>query len=240
MIKTLKKYIVIAIYSFFICNCIIIQEENNITRRTRNPLNVQAEDLTDSRFYNKQALIEVLNLIASRLDSHKPLIILIDGDSRSGKTTLARDIENFFSSSMIKSTAIHMDHFLTMETISPEYISYAEQFGSTFNFDPLTGLYDHWDYSKAAEAVHSAISTGEEDIVILEGLNSGYIAMLGLVEFGLKIHVRANQQTREHIYMLTFPHNRDHMNSYLSNYSTRYDISDIDYDLIIQNNKADI
>jgi len=236
MISIVKKHIVVTICFLSVCNYVITQGENNTARRVRNPLNIKPEDLTNIQFYNKQAFIDVCNLIASRLDSKRPLVILIDGNSRVGKTTLARDIGMFFLNSYgITSQTIHMDDFLTIEEMPPSYIAYAEQFGSIFDFDTLIGLKNSWDYSKATEAVLDAISTGE-DIVILEGLNAGYIAKLDYVKFDLKIHIQANQQTREHIYKLTFPEEECYMESYLSRYTTRYDISDMNYDLIIQNN----
>ncbi|MDD5614453.1 MAG: hypothetical protein PHQ54_05230 [Candidatus Omnitrophica bacterium] len=231
----MKKYLIVLTCCLFIYNPTVVTEQCNNLRRTRNGLDIELEELIDYLLYNKQNLISVFNLIKQKLDGKKPLVVLIDGDSRVGKTSLALDIARFLKPDNVTVKTVHMDDFLSLEQVSPDYAAYAEQFGSTLNFDTMTGLFDSWDYKEAARTVLEIAATGDFDVVILEGLNSGWLDILDDVKFDIKIHITASQATRELIYKLTFPEQKAQMEKYLRRYTTQYGLERIGYDLILDN-----
>ena len=162
-----------------------------------------------TKFINKSGLKQTMELIIDRLDDKKKsLLICIDGDSRTGKTVLSDDIALLLSAD-IRHKIIHIDNYHVLEDgdhLSGDLIAHIDQFGST---GALTLKREYWDYEKAGDEVNNLVSSGQFDLIILEGLNSLYVEKLNYLDpsnprFDIKIHLIADQETREYIYMKRF------------------------------------
>lgn len=75
-------------------------------------------------------------------------------------------------------------------------------------------------------------------MIIIEGLNSLFVESKlakSHVKFDIKIHVIADRETREYIYMKRFPGEMKKMENYLTRYIQRYSPETVRYDIVIDN-----
>jgi len=184
-------------------------------------------------FYNRTGFEQALNMITDRARAKKPLLVVIDGDSHVGKTTLAKDL--FFGLGHQHTSVIYLDSFYSEEELPPDYIAHIEQYGPIHG--GIKNTIESWDYKAAGEQLLQQANSGQYDVIILEGLNAINVelANANALHFDVKIHVTADQQTREHIYKSSNPTDPPGMmNKFLDTYVTKYK-QEMSYDLIIDN-----
>jgi len=200
-----------------------------------------------TKFTNKLGLKQVMRLIIARVkDKKKPLLIGIDGDSRTGKTVLSDDVALLLPAD-IRYKIIHIDNYHVLEGgahLSGDLTAYIDQFGSSGG---MMLEREYWDYGSAGDEVNLSVNSGQFDVIILEGLNYLYVEKLNYLgpvkpRFDIKIHLIADQETREYIYMKRFTSEAAllNMKDYLNNYVQKYPAESVNYDIIIDNSFSSV
>jgi len=182
---------------------------------------------------DKRALKEAVDLITREVkkpNRPRPLLVFIDGDARVGKTVLADDITLLLPDG-ISCKVFSIDDYHRVEYITGDLLAYLEQYGGET-------IREYWDYGEAAIDINALIKSGGFDLIIIEGLNSLFVEsklVEPYVKFDIKIHVIADRETREYIFMKRFPERTRGMEDYLTRYVQRYSPEIVRYDIVIDN-----
>ena len=142
----------------------------------------------------------LLSKVKTTLDSKEFCLIGCDGFCGAGKTTFAKNLQNFFNSNKLKSIAIHLDNFIKEK-------KYRSFYSSVYDYDILRvkqellmpiqngkiasfKLYD-WD----SDSLKENLSIKPYGIIIIEGVNSCDKEIKNF--FDICIFIRCKKELRE-------------------------------------------
>ncbi len=200
-------------------------EEEPVT--PESPEEAPEKPILPTDFINKKSLEQLRSMILDRLKTQpagRPLLVSVDGDSDVGKTTTSQLLNL-----PVRQKLIHLDDFYSLIDIGPEYLDYMEQFGGS-NF-PDTAM-EFWDADAARREIQADISSGQYDVIIIEGLNALRTEIKDL-KFDIRAHVTADMETRKIIHFRRYNMNPSgNIDRYLSDHIQQ---SGGEYDITIDN-----
>lgn len=120
----------------------------------------------------------ILHQINARLSETNPPIIVIGGQSRSGKSTLAKTIEHHFRKKQKNVHAIHLDQWILPSHKRTNGMTVMDRFQSEVIHQELTGYLhknntltrDHYDALRTQVLHQSSLRYSDADLVIIDGV----------------------------------------------------------------------